>query len=83
MLKELYQKRKFEEEVIKTSTNMEDLKKQQLHVLIETVNEYEYYAVMLQLKEGCEVIQYTEKGVNGSSYLVGEWGEVGIPVVII
>ena len=83
VLKELYQKRKFEEEVIKTSTNMADLKKQQLHVLIETVNEYEYYAVMLQLREGCEVIRYTEEGLDGSSYLVGEWGEVGIPVVII
>ena len=38
---------------------------------------------MLQLKEGCEVIQYTEEGLDGSSYLVGEWGGAGIPVVII
>ena len=85
VLKEMYQKRNFEDEVIKTSTNMEDLKKhaQQLRVLIETVNDHEYFAVTLQLKEGCEVIRYTEEGLDGSSYLVGEWGKAGIPVVIM
>ena len=49
-------------------------------VLIQTVNNIEYYAVMLQLKEGSEVVCYTD---GDSSYVVGEWGESGIPVMII
>ena len=81
--KDLYLKRKFEANVIQASTDMESLKSQQLHILIQTVNDNEYCAVMLQLKEGCEVVRYTEGGPNGSSYLVGKWGEAEIPVVII
>ena len=49
-------------------------------VLIQTVNNNEYYAVMLQLKEGSEVVCYTD---GDSSYVVGEWGESEIPVIII
>ena len=63
---------------------MEDLKQQQLHVLIQTVNDNEYCAVMLQLQKDCKVVRYTEEDPNSStSYLVGKWGEAGIPVVII
>ena len=82
-LRDLYCRRKFEANVIQASTDMESLKSQQLHVLIQTVNNNEYCAVMLQLKEGCEVVQYTEGGSNSSSYLVGKWGEAEIAVVII
>ena len=59
---------------------MKNLKEQQLRVLIQTVNLNEYFAVMIQLKEGCKVQQYT---VDGSTYYVGKWGEHGIPVVIL
>ena len=59
---------------------MEEPKKQQHHVLIETVNLFEYYAAVLQLKKGCKAERYSSKG---SSYLVGKWGEAEIPVVII
>ena len=80
-LKEQYHKRKFEANVIQTSTNIEDLKRQKLHVLIQTVNNNEYCAVMLQLKEGSKAVQY--ECSDGPSYLVGKWGKAGIPVVII
>ena len=79
----MYDRRNFEDEFIRTSTDIEDLKTQQLHVLIQTVNTIEYFAVMLQLKEDCEVVRYREEGHDDSSYLVGKWGEAGIPVVII
>ena len=59
---------------------MEELKRRQLHVLIETVNSFEYYAAALKLNEDCEVVRYRS---NGSSYLVGKWGKAKIPVVII
>ena len=38
---------------------------------------------MLQLKEGCDAVRYTEEGPNALSYLVGKWGKAGIPVVIM
>ena len=80
-LKQFYDGRKFEDTVIKGNLNIKDLK-QQPRVLIQTVNDNEYFAVMLQLKEGSEAMRYTEED-SDSNYLIGEWGEGGIPVVII
>ena len=76
----MYDGRKFEDRVIKRNLNIKDLE-QQPHVLIQTVNNNEYSAVMLQLKEGSEAVRYTED--SDSNYLIGNWGEGGIPVVII
>ena len=80
-LKQLYDKRDFEGSVIKGNVNINDLKEQP-KVLIQTVNDIEYYAVMLQLKEGSKAVRYIKED-SDSYYLVGEWGESGIPVVII
>ena len=79
-LKQEYDDRKFEDSMHRE--NLLSIKglEQPPSVLIQTVNNNEYYAVMLQLKEGSEVVCYTD---GDSSYVVGEWGESGIPVIII
>ena len=58
------------------------MKEQQLEILIQTVNEREFYAVMIKLKD---VSMYTVKtaGYSESYYYVGKWGDKGTPVVIV
>ena len=70
----------------KEDTNGENLKAEQIHVLIETVNENEFFAVMMELKEGSLVTEYIiDDPLCGSKsyYFVGKWGDGEIPVAII
>ena len=84
MLKQQYDE-KFKDGVIEKEKDLDALKKQQLHVLIQTVNDNEFYAVMVQLKEECGVTEYAVKDPNNptSYYYVGKWGDGKIPVAIV
>ena len=62
------------------------LKDEQLCVLIQTVNDNEFRAAMLQLKEGSTVAEYAIDDPlcdSKSYYYVGKWGDGEIPVAII
>ena len=88
MLKQQYNHKFKDGDIIKKESNLTTLKNQQLHVLIETVNPNEFYAVMMQMKEEYGVTRYAVKDPadstdNTSYYLVGKWGDAEIPVVII
>ena len=55
-------------------------------VLIQTVNNNEFYAVMMKLKKDSVVLEYlVEDPMCGSRsyYYIGKWGNKGIPVAII
>ena len=84
MLEERYRQKV--DKRIRRSTSNDDLKKEKLCVLIQTVNKNEFFAVMLQLKEGSEIFEYTVKDPlcdSQSYYFVGKWGDGEIPVAII
>ena len=62
------------------------LKDEQIRVLIQTVNDHEFRAVMIEMKEGSPVKKYEiNDPVCGSKsyYYVGKWGDGEIPVAII
>ena len=70
----------------KRDENEDKLKAEQIHVLMETVNKNEFYAVMMELKEGGAVTEYViDDPLCGSKsyYFVGRWGNGEIPVAII
>ena len=56
-------------------------------ILIQTVNDKEFYAAMVRMNQGCGISKYSV--VNSSVcpgesyYYVGNWGEKKIPVVIV
>ena len=69
-----------------TLTNRDQLKDEQVCVLIQTVNDNEFRAAMLQLKEGSTVSMYAIDDAlcdSQSYYFVGKWGDGEIPVAII
>ena len=61
----------------------DDLKEQWLEILIQTVNEMEFYAVMIKLKNASMYTVTTTEYPDKSYYYVGKWGDKGIPVVIV
>ena len=78
-------KKRFDKDFEKYA-NKDDLKAEPVCVLIQTVNNNEFYAVMLELKEGSEVKQYAIDDplcASKSYYYVGKWGNSEIPVAII
>ena len=84
-LKQMYND-KFADGVITEEKQMNNLKRPQLKVLLQTVNANEFYAVMLQLNKDSGVSKYTVKNHNHpeeSYYYVGKWGNKEIPVAII
>ena len=80
-------KSRFGEKGIITKENNDDLNDEKLCVLIQTVNNNEFYAVMMQLKEGSTVSRYLVDDPlcdSVSTYYVGKWGDdAEIPVAII
>ena len=56
-------------------------------ILIQTVNEREFYAAMVKMEKECAISKYTIKSAEypGMSfyYYVGKWGVKKIPVVIV
>ena len=67
----------------KGSMNTQDLKDSQLMVLIQTVNENEFYAAMLQLKDyqASEYIEHDAMCDSYSYYYVGYWGNIKVAIV--
>ena len=81
-------KNQFDDEVkpaFKNEKQLDDLKSQQLQVLVQTVNANEFRACMLQMKKDCGVSVYNVEDPKGdtSYYYVGKWSDREIPVVII
>ena len=88
MLEQQYNHKFKNGDIIKKERNLTTLKNQQLHVLIETVKDSEFHAVMMQMKEECGVTRYAVKDPadstdNISHFFVGKWGDAKVPVVII
>ena len=56
-------------------------------ILIQTVNEREFYAAMVKMEKECDISRYTIKSTEHSGesfyYYVGKWGVRKIPVVIV
>ena len=81
----------YREEIKPVITNKEQLRdpeNKQLQILIQTVNNFEFYAAMVQCNKVCGVSRYNVNDPSNpndktSYYFVGKWGEKKVPVAIV